>query len=188
MFLQLQDSQDSQLRSNSSFTSASNISPSLFGRFSRCSNSSLERLLIASPPSPWVCGVKGWVRSYIRFSLTLGCYQSITTTTLCDGVAWRRCVNSASIRRPHSLFHFPFQMFSGASDKMSSTQIFTFLKKRWQPNRTAEPEVQAVPPLRHPPSGRKSLLLPLLPPSPGEPSCLLPDGSICPRISGFIRF
>ena len=115
------------------------------------------------------------------------------------GVAWaRQCnvfewcrvelpLNSASIRRPF-VVHFPSKCYSGASDKMSSTVIFTFLKKRWQPKRTAEPEVQAVPPLRHPPSARKSRWHPSLRPSPAEPFCLLPDGSICPRISGFIRF
>ena len=66
---------------------------------------------------------------------------------------------------------------------------FAFLpQKRWQPSRTAEPEVPAVHPLRHPPSARKSRWHPSLRLSPAEPCCLLLDGSIrCPTISGFIK-
>ena len=76
-------------------------------------------------------------------------------------------------------------LFRGPATNVLHSEHFCFLKKRWQPNRTAEPEVQAVPPLRHPPSARKSRWHPSLRPSPAEPFCLLPDGSTrCPTISG----
>ena len=103
----------------------------------------------------------------------------------CNVFEWCRVelpLTSASIRRPSlSIFH---PKYSGASDKVLHDH-FCFLKKRWPRNRTAEPEVPAVPPLRHLPSVRKSRWHPSLRPSPAEPSCLRPAGSIrCPTISG----
>ena len=94
-------------------------------------------------------------------------------------------LNSASIRRP-SLF-ITTKMYSGASDRVLQ-QFLLVLKKRWPPNRTAEPEVQAIHPLRHLPSARKSRWHPSLRLFHAEPSCPPPDGSTkCPTISGFIK-
>ena len=76
----------------------------------------------------------------------------------------------------------------GGAQRQSPRTHFCFLKKRWRPNRTAEPEVTAVHPRRHPPSARKSRLHPLLRLFHAAPCCPLPDGSIrCPTISGCTR-
>jgi hypothetical protein len=84
---------------------------------------------------------------------------------------------------------FCFWVFaSGASDKCPPF-IFASSKKRWPPNPTAEPEVQAVHLLRHPLSARKSQLHPSLRLFHAEPCCLRPAGSIrCLTISGCTRF
>jgi hypothetical protein len=86
--------------------------------------------------------------------------------------------------------HMPKNLYQTSSENSYryESSSFSFLhNQKWQQKRLAEPEVQAVHPHRHLPSGRKSRLRPSLRPSPAEPFCLLPDGSICPRISGFIR-
>ena len=81
--------------------------------------------------------------------------------------------------------HFPPKYIRGPATKSST--IFILLPQKWQPN-PAEPEVQAVPPHRHPPSARKLRLHPLLRLSPAAPCCPLLVGSIrCPTISGFIK-
>ena len=91
-------------------------------------------------------------------------------------------VNSSTI-----VFHFSSKCIRGPATKSFATH-FCFLKKRWPPSPTAEPEVQAVPPRRPPPSARKSRLHPSLRRFPEERSCLLLDGSTkCPTISGCTR-
>ena len=113
-------------------------------------------------------------------------------TLQCNVFEWCRVelpLNSASIRRPSLSFFLP-KCIRGPATKSPPLIIFYFLlpQKRWQPSRTAEPEVQAVPPRRHPPSAKKSLLHPLLRRFHAAPCCLLPDGStMCPTISGFIK-
>ena len=105
-----------------------------------------------------------------------------------DGIAW--CGNGVLGHRLGVAYFWslPWIRFAKGGKVVSHRRHTPIFIKRWRPIRTAEPKVQAVPPLRHPPSARKSRWHPSLRPFHAELSCLLLDGSTkCPTISGCTR-
>ena len=84
-------------------------------------------------------------------------------------------LNSASIRRPF-VVHFPSKCNSGASDKMSSTVIFAFLKKDGNQNEQQNPKCKQflLVATRQAPENHGGTLCCVLPPP--NPVVLFPLG------------